>query len=68
MSQSLSQMYAHLIFSTKDCFPLLMDDIRDHVHGYLATTLRDMGSPSAFVGGVADHVHVVFDMGRIHAA
>ena len=68
MPQSLSQLYAHLIFSTKDRYPFLKADIRDRVHGYLATTLRDMGSPFVVVGGVADHVHVLFDMGRIHAA
>jgi putative transposase len=68
MPQSLSQLYAHLIFSTKDRFPFLKDDIRERVHGYLATILRDMGSPFVVVGGVADHVHILFDMGRIHAA
>ena len=68
MPQSLSQLYAHLIFSTKDRFPFLRDDIRERVHGYLATTLRDMGSPFVVVGGVEDHVHILFDMGRIHAA
>lgn len=68
MPQSLSQLYAHLIFSTKDRFPFLKDDIRDRVHAYLATTLRDMGSSFVVVGGVADHVHILFDMGRMHAA
>ena len=68
MPQSHSQLYAHLIFSTKDRFAFLADDIRPHVHAYLATILRDMGSPFVVVGGVADHVHVLFDMGRIHAA
>jgi len=68
MPQSLSQLYAHLAFSTKDRFPFLKDDVRDRVHGYLATVLRDMGSPFVVVGGVEDHVHILFDMGRIHAA
>ncbi|MFG0261107.1 MAG: transposase [Novipirellula sp. JB048] len=68
MPQSLSQLYAHLIFSTKDRFPFLKDDIRDRVHRYLATVLRDMGSPFVVVGGVEDHVHLLFDLGRIHPA
>lgn len=58
----------YLIFSTKDRFPFLKEDIRDRTHAYLATILRDMGSPFVVVGGVADHVHILFDMGRIHAA
>ena len=68
MPQSLSQLYAHLVFSTKDRFPFLKGDVRDRVHGYLATVLRDMGSPFVVVGGVEDHVHILFDMRRIHAA
>jgi len=68
MPQSLSQLYAHLIFSTKDRFPFLKYDIRGRVHGYLATVLRDMGSPFVVVGGVDDHIHILFDMGRIHPA
>ena len=68
MPQSLSQLYAHLIFSTKGRFPFLGEDIRPRVHAFLATILRDMGSPVVVVGGVADHVHILFDMGRIHAA
>jgi putative transposase len=68
MPQSLSQLYAHLIFSTKDRYPFLKEDIRDRVHAYLATVLRGMGSPFVVVGGIDDHVHILFDMGRIHAA
>jgi REP element-mobilizing transposase RayT len=68
MPQSLSQLYVHLIFSTKDRLPYLKQNIRDRVHGYLATSLRDMGSPFVIVGGVEDHVHILFDMGRIHPA
>ena len=68
MPQSLSQLYSHLIFSTKDRYPFLKVDLRQRVHAYLATTLRDMGSQYVVVGGVEDHVHVLFDMGRIHAA
>lgn len=68
MPQSLSQLYVHLIFSTKDRYPFLTDDIRERVHAYLATILRDMGSPYTVVGGVEDHVHILFDMGRLHAA
>lgn len=68
MPQSLSILYAHLIFSTKNRYPFLKADIRGRVHAYIATILREMGSPFVVVGGVEDHVHVLFDLGRIHAA
>ncbi len=67
MPQSLTQLYAHLIFSTKSREPFLGSEIRPRVHGYLASLLRDLDSPSTVVGGVEDHVHILFDMGKLHA-
>jgi putative transposase len=66
MPQSLTKLYAHLIFSTKHRQPYLDDEIRPRVHAYLATIVRSLDSPWVVVGGVADHVHVLFDMGKMH--
>ena len=59
MPQSLTQLYAHLIFSTKNHAPFLNPSIRPRVHAYLATLLRDYDSPYVVVGGVDDHVHIL---------
>lgn len=67
MSQSLTKLYVHLIYSTKNREPFLGDEIRERVHGYLATVIRSVDSPYVVVGGVADHVHILFDMGKMHA-
>ena len=67
MPQSLTKLYMHLIFSTKNRRPFLDDKIRERTHAYLATVVRDMECPYAVVGGVADHVHILFDMGKKHA-
>ena len=67
MPQSLARIYAHLIFSTKNRSPLLVDDLRPRVHAYLATIARDLGSPYIPVGGVADHVHLLFQMNKTNA-
>ena len=67
MPQSHTRLYAHLVFSTKNRLPFLDDTIRLRVHGYLATVIRDLNSPFVVAGGVADHVHVLFDMGKMHA-
>lgn len=64
MPQSLSQILIHLVFSTKDRFPFLDPTIREPVHAYLAEILRGMGSRYVVVGGVADHVHLLYDLGR----
>ena len=67
MPQSLTKLYAHLIFSTKNREPFLDNNIRGDVHAYMATIIRDLGSPYVVVGGVSDHVHILFDMGKMHA-
>ena len=67
MPQSLTKLYAHLIFSTKNCQPFLDDHIRPRVYAYLATVVRNLDSPWVVVVGVADHVHILFDMGKLHA-
>lgn len=64
MSQSLTKIFAHLIFSTKNRERWLDEHIRTRVHGYLATVIRDLGSPWIVVGGVEDHVHILFDIGK----
>lgn len=64
MPQSLTRLYAHLIFSTKNRGQFWDDEIRPRVHGYLATVIRDLDSPWVVVGGVSDHVHILFDMGK----
>ena len=60
-------MYVHLVFSTKNRKPFLDEEIRLRVHAYLATVIRSIDSPYVVVGGVADHVHILFDMGKMHA-
>src|SRR5579884_3362924 len=60
MSQSLEQIYLHIVFSTKNRAPFLTDpDLRKELHAYLAGTCRNLESPSLIVGGVADHVHIL---------
>jgi REP element-mobilizing transposase RayT len=66
MPQSLTKLYAHLIFSTKNRHPFLDADIRPRVYAYLATVIRSLDSPWVVVGGVADHVHILFDMVKTH--
>ena len=65
MSQSLSQRYLHVVFSTKNHAPFLQDPaLRGQTHAYLAGTCRNLKSPSIIVGGVEDHVHVLCRMAK----
>ena len=67
MAQSLARLWTHLIFSTKDRFPFLMDkSIRRDMHAYLATILRKYGCETLIVGGVEDHTHSLFALSRTY--
>ncbi len=60
MSQSLVQIYIHLVFSTKDRRPFLKDRVlRDNLHAYLVGACRNLGCPALRAGGVEDHVHIL---------
>ncbi len=67
MPQSLTKLYVHLVFGTKQREPWLTPNIRPQVHAYLAESVRGLGSPWVVVGGVADHVHLLFDLGKVVA-
>jgi REP element-mobilizing transposase RayT len=61
-------MWTHLIFSTKDRYPFLSgNDIRQQLHAYLSTILRNQDCPTLLVGGVADHVHALFLLSKNHS-
>jgi len=64
MSQSLSKVILHIIFSTKNREPWLESDVRPRMHAYLATVCRDLGAELVRIGGVADHVHIVTTLPR----
>jgi REP element-mobilizing transposase RayT len=68
MPQSLARLWTHLIFSTKHRFPFLSDkQLRQDMHGYLATMLRRQDFEPLIVGGVEDHIHGLFALSRKHA-
>src|SRR5213592_4646870 len=68
MPQSLSAVYIHLVFSTKDRRPLLRDKpTRDALHSYLGGVSKQLYCPPILAGGVEDHVHLLARFGRTHA-
>jgi REP-associated tyrosine transposase len=60
MSQSLSNILIHVVFSTKDRVPFLQDpDIRNQMHAQLGGTSKSLNCPTIIVGGVEDHIHLL---------
>ena len=60
MSQSLSHVTVHIVFSTKDHRPFLQNpDIRAEMHKQLGGTSKTLTCPPIVVGGIEDHVHIL---------
>lgn len=65
MSQSLVQIYVHIVFSTNNRKPFLKDkEFRKRTFSYLAGTCKIQNCPALIVGGVEDHVHLLCRMGK----
>jgi REP element-mobilizing transposase RayT len=65
MVQSLAKILLHLVFSTRDRLPFLKDKaIREEVHRYLGGILTNLDCQAMTIGGVEDHVHLLFAHSR----
>jgi REP element-mobilizing transposase RayT len=65
MTQSVAQIYLHIVFSTKNRERFLTDrDLRQHLHAYLAGICNNLDCPAIEVGGVEDHVHILCRLGK----
>ena len=64
MPQSLAKVYIHLVFSTKKREPILDPAWRDELFRVIGGAANNLKCQSLIVGGVADHVHALFQLGR----
>lgn len=60
MSHSKSKIWVHAVFATKNREPMINQVIRSQVHDELRRELIGMDCFVDCIGGVADHVHVLF--------
>ncbi len=67
MGQSLSQLYVHLTFGTKNRYPFINDEIRDRLHAYIAGILKNYESPAILINSVPDHIHILFRLSKNYA-
>lgn len=65
MSQSLSNVIVHVVFSTKDRRPFLRDrEHREQLHAQLGGTSKTLNCPPIITGGVEDHIHLLARQSR----
>ncbi len=64
MPQSLSAVLVHLVFSTKSREPWIRSPIDRELHAYGTTVLTNAKCPTLALNGMADHIHVLFNLSR----
>lgn len=64
MGQSLSQMYVHLVFGTKNRYPFISEEIETSLHKYIAGILKNLDSTSIKIISVPDHRHILFCLSK----
>jgi len=62
LAHTYTRLIVHAIFSTRKRIPHLIQDRRDEVFAYMGGILRAIDWESLQINGVADHVHVVFQI------
>lgn len=59
MGSTLTNLIAHIIFSTKDRLPVLGESIQDRLYEYIGGIIRGEKGVLLAIGGMPDHVHVL---------
>ena len=65
MPRSFSAVHLHIVFSTKDRRPFLLDaGLREETHRYLGGAAKALDCHPLIVGGISDHVHLLVQLGK----
>jgi putative transposase len=64
MSHSLSKIWIHAVWATKERKPFVNSSIQEKVYQFISSQLQEMGCPVSIVNGMPDHVHCLFLLSR----
>ncbi len=67
MGQSLSQLYVHLTFSTKDRKPYIKEIWELKLYACFTTILKKYDCPIHIMNSVSDHIHILFRLPKDHS-
>ena len=62
MSQALSNLLIHVIFSTKSCVNFIDGHIEPQLYAYISTLCKLHNSPLKKIGGMPDHIHMLISL------
>jgi putative transposase len=66
MPSTHTSLHFHLIFATKDRFPLIAQEWQLRLHAYLGGLVRHLGGVSDEINGMTDHVHLLVGLRPTH--
>lgn len=64
MGQSLAQVYIHLIFSTKNRYPFIDENIEKDLFAYIGGIIKHLKGMPFCIGGTSDHIHILCSFPR----
>ncbi len=67
MGQSLSQLYIHLTFGTKERYPFISTDWEAKLLAFITGILKNHNSSCIISNCDEDHVHILFRMSKNYA-
>ncbi len=67
MSQSLAQVYLHIIYHVSPTGPQIPSKLLNELHHYHAGYFKKHNSPAIAIGGIEDHVHILCRLDRTQA-
>jgi REP element-mobilizing transposase RayT len=59
VAQTYTQLFYHLVFSTKNREPLILPAWRPDLHAYIGGIVRNRRGELIAAGGIPDHVHLL---------
>lgn len=66
MPSTFVSLNYHIVFSTKGRVPQISQSWETRLHEYLGGTIKGLGGFSLQVGGIEDHVHLLFGLKATH--
>jgi len=59
MAQSLSKLYVHLIFHSKNTSVSIRNEDKDDLYAYMGSIIKDNQSITILINGTKDHIHIL---------
>jgi putative transposase len=58
MPQSYTQLYYHMVFSTKDRHPWIVAEVQERLYPFMAGGVKAEGGHAIIINGTEDHIHI----------